>query len=79
MSDPTYYHVDAIVGRRERDGVVQYRIKWTGYPRSQNTWEPHENLNPAALVSAEEYELKCKRNMANSAITTGHDANLEIA
>src|SRR5882757_2425104 len=51
--DPEY-EVEAIInhrfsGQRRR---LQYLIKWKGYPHSDNTWEPVENLHAEALVKA---------------------------
>src|SRR5882672_11708049 len=51
--DPEY-EVEAIInhrffGQRRR---LQYLIKWKGYPHSDNTWEPTENLHAEALVKA---------------------------
>ena len=38
------YQVEKIVGKRWKSGKVQYKVKWEGYPYSQCTWEPLENL-----------------------------------
>jgi transposase len=39
------FEPERIVGeRRAADGTVQYRIRWVGYPPSQDTWEPLEHL-----------------------------------
>src|SRR5712671_1998107 len=51
--DPEY-EVEAIInhrffGQRRR---LQYLIKWKGYPHSDNTWEPVENLHADILVKA---------------------------
>src|SRR5712675_1512580 len=51
--DPEY-EVEAIInhrffGQRRR---LQYLIKWKGYPHSDNTWEPVENLHAEVLVKA---------------------------
>src|SRR5712675_2158997 len=51
--DPEY-EVKAIInhrffGQRRR---LQYLIKWKGYPHSDNTWEPVENLHTEVLVKA---------------------------
>lgn len=43
----SYYAVEKVKGRRVKNGVVQYRVKWLGYPSSQNTWEPREHFNQA--------------------------------
>ena len=38
------YVVEAIVNHRGYPNNYEYRIKWEGYPASQNTWEPNSNL-----------------------------------
>ena len=42
------YAVEAIRGKRTRSGVVEYRVKWEGFPTSDSTWEPEENLDHCA-------------------------------
>ena len=31
------------------DGSWRYRVKWRGYPNSDNTWEPSDSFNDASL------------------------------
>ncbi|KAK8136842.1 hypothetical protein PG984_004782 [Apiospora sp. TS-2023a] len=40
------YVVEKIVGHRidKKTGVSLFEVKWKGYPKSQNTWEPKDNL-----------------------------------
>ena len=59
MSDEEY-EVEAIVGKRVKRGIVQYRVKWRGYDVSENTWEPVSNLrNCVDLIR--EYERAIER------------------
>ena len=51
-----YYEVEAIVGRRNNNGRVEYLIKWKGYAEEENTWEPESNLNDGALEEARTYD-----------------------
>ena len=44
-SSRDYYEVEKIIGFRKNKGEEQYKIKWKGYPKSQNTWEPVNNLS----------------------------------
>lgn len=48
MQDGKLYEVESIVDKRTKNNVVEYFIKWKGYPTHHNTWEPADNL------------LKCK-------------------
>jgi hypothetical protein len=42
-----FFEVEAIQGERysRKKRRSFYFIKWLGYDKSQNTWEPEENLN----------------------------------
>ena len=52
------YKVDRIMGYRKRNGKEYYYIHWEGYPAEDDTWEPKENLNEAALRSWEQERRK---------------------
>jgi len=53
-SEENEYVVENIVGKRSvRGGKVQYFVKWEGFPDTDNTWEPEENLSCPEKV--EEY------------------------
>ncbi|XP_055353788.1 M-phase phosphoprotein 8-like isoform X2 [Paramacrobiotus metropolitanus] len=43
LSEETF-DVEAIEDERRRGDKIQYYIKWKGYGREANTWEPQENL-----------------------------------
>ncbi|KAG4094185.1 chromo domain-like protein [Neocallimastix lanati (nom. inval.)] len=38
------YEVEQILDKRTHYGKIQYLIKWKGYPLSEASWEPEENL-----------------------------------
>jgi len=48
------YEVKAILNHRMfgHQRQVQYLIKWKGYPHSDNTWEPSENVHADNLIRA---------------------------
>src|SRR5882757_7190279 len=48
------YEVEAVLNHRMfgRRRQVQYLIKWKGYPHSDNTWEPSENVHADNLIKA---------------------------
>ena len=47
-ADEQEWEVDSIIGKREVDGGVQYRVRWSGFSENDATWEPLENLDNAA-------------------------------
>lgn len=44
------YEVEKVVGMRKRRTRIEYLLKWKGYPESENTWEPVENLGCKDLI-----------------------------
>ena len=58
------YSVEKILSKRIVDGKVHYFLKWFGYPESENTWEPEENLNCPVLIS--EFEKQYASRAAGS-------------
>ena len=45
MRKTVFYEVEKIVDKRTNIyGLVEYLVKWKGYPSSENTWEPKKNL-----------------------------------
>ncbi|XP_069138883.1 chromobox protein homolog 1-like, partial [Argopecten irradians] len=53
------YTVEKILDVRVKSGKREYLLKWVGYPDSENTWEPEENLDCPDIIAA--YEDKRKK------------------
>lgn len=66
------FQVEKIISKRRHNGVDQYYIKWQGYSKAHNTWEPKANILDPHLVSLFEAEWAAKQ--APSGLSVGSDA-----
>jgi hypothetical protein len=46
---PAEFEVESILSHRVRLGKTSYLVKWAGFPDSENTWEPAENLSKTTI------------------------------
>lgn len=61
------YVVEKILEKKITKGKVHYFLKWKGYPSSDNTWEPKDNLDCPELIEAFEEELARKTDSKKKA------------
>ena len=47
------YEVERIIGMKGSGHGRRFLVKWSGYPDSDNTWEPKRNLSNAKEKLAE--------------------------
>src|SRR5216683_3418345 len=59
MGDAEQYKVEAICSHRPqgRKRQLQYLVKWLGYPKSDNTWEPAGHLQTPVLLKEYHHQV----------------------
>jgi len=73
---PDDYIVEKVVDKRYVKGKTQYLLKWKGYPHSENTWEPMENLDCEELIKTfEDQRQKAKAEARERGNTSASSAD----
>jgi len=55
------YVVEKLLGKRGKGGVVEYKVKWQGFPSTEATWEPASALSCDEIVAAFEQQQVAKK------------------
>ena len=56
------YEIERIKAIKFENQKYYFFIKWKGYPESENSWEPQENLNSSALAHVRNIPIHIKDN-----------------
>ena len=50
IDNETIFRAEKLIDTRVRKGRREYLIKWEGFPPSENTWEPEDNIYDPSLI-----------------------------
>ena len=52
-ADNTYWDVEHVIGQRWRGGTLEFKIRWKGYSKQHDSWEPARNVKEEFLQDLE--------------------------
>jgi hypothetical protein len=51
--EDSQWKVENLVEKQRIGRTVQYRVKWLGYPDSENSWEKKKDIGPETVAAFE--------------------------
>jgi hypothetical protein len=54
------WEIESVINSRKHRNKIQYFVKWKGFPMSDNSWEPADNLEHSAELVAEFHQKNQK-------------------
>jgi hypothetical protein len=74
---PRLFVIERILDRREyASGCVELLIKWKGYGKTHNTWEPHNLIQDDCPALVASFEARM-RNSIQSPVTLGKRTSMD--
>jgi hypothetical protein len=64
------YDIEAILNHRGRKGAYEYLVRWKGYGREEDSWEPAKQFDSPAMI--EQY-WKRRKGSEKSSDSIGSD------
>ena len=58
--DKNVYAAKKVVATKLEDGKMLYKVRWCGYGKEDDTWEPYEHLSEALKKNFNQFD--CQRN-----------------
>ena len=52
IDNETVFSAEEILKHRNRNGKVEYLVKWLSFPKSQSTWEPEHDILDRRLIDS---------------------------
>jgi hypothetical protein len=52
-ADNTYWDVEHVIGQRWKGGTLEFKIRWKGYSKQHDSWEPARNVKEEFLQDLE--------------------------
>ena len=75
---PGVYAVDKLLKRRRRHGQVEYLVRWAGYGRDDDYWEPRASFSQNWLDgAAQQQDAQALRTTQQQRRATKRELNLE--
>lgn len=58
------YVVEGIIAERDDDGIMEYLVRWEGYPDERCTWETRSNFQEDTMLDWETQKMRVSRGYA---------------